>query len=73
MEFWNKLKTCWNIITHKDFYVLIVTDRYSNGDPLATRVMSNTKNTQTAKKKLIRSLREDIDILRLERRNKDER
>lgn len=66
-----KIKCCFSILTHKQYYAAIVMDTYSDGGPLITEIVTNVKDTQTARKKLIKALREDVKALRVERRYND--
>ena len=49
-------------MTNKEFYACVVVSRYDDGSPLGTRVFCYGKDTITYKKKLIKSLKEDIEM-----------
>ena len=61
----DRIKLCWAILCNKEFYACVVTSRYDNGGPLGTRIFCNGKETITYKKKLIESLKCDIEIAKL--------
>ena len=58
----DRIKFCWVILTNKEFYVCVVVSRYDDGSPLGTRVFCYGKDTITYKKKLIKALKEDIEM-----------
>ena len=49
-------------MTNKEFYACVVVSRYDDGSPLGTRVFCYGKDTITYKKKLIKALKEDIEM-----------
>ena len=58
----DRIKLCWGILTNKEFYACVVVSRYDDGSPLGTRVFCYGKDTITYKKKLIKALKEDIEM-----------
>ena len=66
----DRIKLCWEILSNKEFYACVVTDRYKDGSPLATKVLCYGKDTVTYKKKLIKSLKWDIEIDKLQNKKK---
>lgn len=60
MNLIDKLEACKAIFTH-DTYYLIVSNECKND--IVSEVKSNIKDTETVRKKLIKSLKEDIKIL----------
>ena len=67
-----KIKCCFSILTHKQYYAAIVVETYSDGSPFVTEIVTNVKDTQTARKKLIKALKEDVKVLRIKRRYNDQ-
>lgn len=61
----DRIKLCWAILSNKEFYACVVTSRYDNGRSLGTRIFCNGKEAITYKKKLIESLKCDIEIAKL--------
>ena len=58
----DRIKLCWAILSHKEFYACVVTSRYDDGSPLGIEVFCYGKDTITYKKKLIESLKADIEM-----------
>ena len=58
----DRIKLCWAILTNKEFYACVVVSRYDDGSPLWTRVFCYGKDTITYKKKLIKALKQDIEM-----------
>ena len=58
----DRIKLCWVILSNKEFYACVVVSRYDDGSPLWTRVFCYGKDTITYKKKLIKALKEDIEM-----------
>ena len=58
----DRIKLCWAILTNKEFYACEVTSRYDDGSPLGTRIFCYGKDTITYKKKLIKILKDDIEM-----------
>lgn len=58
----DRIKLCWAILTNKEFYACVVTSRYDDGSPLGTRIFCYGKDTITYKKKLIKILKDDIEM-----------
>ena len=58
----DRIKLCWAILSHKEFYACVVTSRYDDGSPLGIEVFCYGKDTITYKKKLIESLKADIKM-----------
>lgn len=56
----NRIKLCWYILTGKEFYSIVVIDRYSDGKPLEYAVITNIKNNKTARIKLRDMLNNEI-------------
>ena len=58
----DRIKLCLAIWSNKEFYACVVTSRYDDGNILGTRIFCYGKDTITYKKKLIKSLKRDIEI-----------
>ena len=58
----DRIKLCWAILSHKEFYACVVTSRYGDGSPLSTEVFCYGKDTITYKKKLIEALKAGIKM-----------
>ena len=58
----DRIKLCWAILSNKEFYACVVVSRYDDGSPLWTRVFCYGKDTITYKKKLIKALKQDIEM-----------
>lgn len=67
-----KIKCCFSILTNKQYYAAIVVETYSDGSPFVTEIVTNVKDTQTARKKLIKALKEDVKVLRIKRGYNDQ-
>ena len=65
----DRIKLCWEIFSNKEFYACVVTDKYKNGSPLATKIFCYGKDTITYKKKLIKSIKWDIEIDKYKNKN----
>lgn len=55
-----KLKIIFLLLRKKEYYIIIVTDRYEDGKELYSEVFGYGRDTITWRRKLIRSLKEDI-------------
>ena len=58
----DRIKICLAILSNKEFYACVVVSRYDDGSPLGTRVFCYGKDTITYKKKLIKALKQDIEM-----------
>ena len=68
MKLYRKLKCCWLVLWHKEFYLAVVTDRYKDGSPLCTACFAS-KDTITATKKLMRGLNNLLKMQKQERKD----
>lgn len=64
-----RLRACRLILCNKEFYLEVIISRYNNGDELGCEVLSNINNTETAVKRLIKNLKQYLNILREEKRH----
>lgn len=55
-----KLKIIFLLLRKKEYYIIIVTDRYEDGKELCSEVFGYGRDTITWRRKLIKSLKEDI-------------
>lgn len=60
----DRLRTCWSILSNKEFYFMAVEKRYDDGKPLEICVYSNIRNTKTAAIKLRNELNNYIKYFR---------
>ena len=49
----DRINICWAILSNKELYTCVVTDRYKDGSELSTDVYCCRKDTATYIKKLI--------------------
>ena len=65
----DRIKFCWAILSNKEFYACVVTDQYKDGSTLAPKIFCYGKDTITYNKKLIKSIKWDIEIDKLQNKN----
>jgi glutamine amidotransferase-like uncharacterized protein len=70
MSIITRLKVCWYILTNREFYCAVVTDRYSDGEVLATLTLSNLPYTETAIKKVQKALKRELEMLKITQRTR---
>lgn len=63
-----RLKVCWHVLSNKEFYCVVITDRYSDGQELESEVLSHTRDTETAIKRLQRELKTHLFLLKQEKK-----
>lgn len=64
LPLFDRFLLCFFILTHKEFYAMVVTSRYDNGKPLSLRVMTNTAHIRAAAERLRKSLNDELKYLK---------
>lgn len=63
-----KLRACWLIFTHKEFYLEVVTAYYDDGNELSCDVSSNIPYTETAIHRLQKGLNISLQMIKNEKK-----